>query len=124
MIIPQPTPFDLGNRFAVFVGSIYHPFPPVCLFGMWWTRSPALLLGLAAVPALAAQQCRLVLSPARVQPTLQAPFSVNPRSSHRPTPSIPVPTTSTPTPTPFVPFAYGDSPIRGVNLFVLFVMPG
>ncbi|KAH9959612.1 hypothetical protein BC827DRAFT_1212600 [Russula dissimulans] len=85
---------------------------------MRWGFSP--LLGLVAVPALAAQQCRLVLSSALVRPTPQAPFSVNPQSSHRLTPSVSV--TSTPTPMPFVPFAYGSTPIRGVNLGGWFVL--
>src|SRR6266851_2522059 len=74
----------------------------------------ALLLGFVVVPApaLAAQsQCRLVLSASPVRPT------VHPHSPSSVSASV---STSTPTPTPFVPFAYGRTPIRGVNLYVLF----
>ena len=94
-------------------------------FDMWWSFAPMLGLFAVPVPAFAAHpQCQLVLATRPVPPTP----TVHPQSSHGPSSvSGPVKTsvTSTPTPTPFVPFAYGSTPIRGVNLYVpSFLMPG
>lgn len=116
-------PFDSSHRLHKIQLS---PTPPQShpTFDMWWSFAPVLGLFAVPVPAFAAHpQCQLVLSTPPAPPT---PI-VHPQSSHGPSSasgSVETSATSTPTPTPFVPFAYGSKPIRGVNLYVLFLMPG
>jgi glucan 1,3-beta-glucosidase len=82
-------------------------------------RSPwcfALLLGSTAAPALA-QQCRLVI------PSAPAPSGPLPSTAKgSPTVSVSASTAPTPAQTPYVPFAYGSTPVRGVNLGGWFVL--
>lgn len=87
---------------------------------MRWCLCFALLLGSTAAPALA-QQCRLVILSAPV-PSTTLPRT-NSQSSNSPS-SVSVRTSAAPTPTqtPYVPFAYGSTPIRGVNLGGWFVL--
>src|SRR5260221_7329626 len=90
---------------------------------MWWSFAPVLGLFAVPVPAFAAHpQCHLVLSTrpsSTAPPPGQSSYGTSSVSG-----SVTTSATSTPTPTPLVPFAYGSKPIRGVNLYVLFSIPG
>ncbi|KAH9068330.1 glycoside hydrolase [Lactarius deliciosus] len=87
---------------------------------MRWYLRFVLLLGSTAAPALA-QQCRLVIDSASA-PSTSLP-STNSQSLNSPsTTSVSTSAAPTPTQTPFVPFAYGSTPVRGVNLGGWFVL--
>ncbi|KAH8994868.1 glycoside hydrolase [Lactarius akahatsu] len=87
---------------------------------MRWYLCFVLLLGSTPAPALA-QQCRLVIHSASA-PSTSLP-STNSQSLNSPsTTSVSTSAAPTPTQTPFVPFAYGSTPVRGVNLGGWFVL--
>ncbi|KAF8269565.1 hypothetical protein EI94DRAFT_1799126 [Lactarius quietus] len=76
-----------------------------------------LLLGSNAATALA-QQCRLVT------PSAPAPAPSRPSTSSKGSSTVSVSASGAPRPTqtPYVPFAYGSTPVRGVNLGGWFVL--
>jgi hypothetical protein len=99
VIILQPTvtSFDLLTRFTVFAGSIYHPFPPARPSSVWYAVGffPLARLGRSACTRSSAVQTRVIIRSRATHPASTI-LSESPK--------------------------FANTPIRGVNLFVLFVM--